>query len=149
MVKVLMIIGNEVSLKDAIYIVIMGIIVDLDIIISLIKREPLLMHHLLPTHTPLFGFIMSLLSLLIFPYYIVFFGFFSFLGHLLLDYFPYLINKKTAHLVSYIAWTYPFDNNRKNVISRLRNGEGRGFNSYMVLVELIIIAIAVLIFYYF
>lgn len=155
--------GVPLTSAEQILVVGAGYFLDLDLLVAkfFVKREAY--HHLLPTHTPLFVVIISILLFLllqnIFSPLALFLSFVAMMVHLVLDDIGYWFCKLGLQKISdvpQIFWLYPFDKRRQHYVKnwqRETNISNHGMiKSYLtkasanVISELLLFVLALVVF---
>ena len=155
--------GTPLTSAEQIFIVGAGYVLDLDLLIAkfFVKREAY--HHLLPTHTPLFVIILSILASIllrnVFSSAALFLAFIAMMVHLVFDDIGYWFCKLGLQKVSevpQIFWFYPYDKRRQHYVKNWQyetNISNYGMiKSYLinapanVVSELLLFTLAILVF---
>jgi hypothetical protein len=153
-----MVFGFSLTKIEQGFIILCGIILDIDFIIPYFTKKEGAMHHFLPTHTPLFCFILMAIFYSLFNKYMslltFLFGFLALIFHLILDDIGYWIYKMKIDKKfkrPQIFWLYPFDTRRTYWLKKVNmtNKEAVHFffkEPYTWKIEVFLVAVSIIIF---
>ena len=118
--------GYTPTIRETIFIVAAGYILDLDILIAPFFGVKASYHHFLPTHTPLFVFLIFAISFIFLKNkvkpLILWLDLVAILSHLILDdigYWFQLLGWQEESKIPQIFWFYPFDWRRVATIQQV------------------------------
>lgn len=118
--------GHAPTTRDVLFIVAAGYVLDLDLLITPLFGVKPSYHHFLPTHTPLFVALASLLGIFLLRKkikpLILCLAIVAMFSHLILDdigYWLQLIGLQGESKIPQIFWLYPFDPRREIAIQQV------------------------------
>lgn len=132
--------GSPLSSLGTIIVTLSGYIVDVDILFAGFVLKNRASHHLLPTHTPLFVLLVSLVGFILFgeslSRQVLILSALSMFIHLVLDdigYWFYKLGWQLESRVPQIFWFYPFDKRRNKFMKNkiLIKSDSDAINNYM------------------
>jgi len=118
--------GHVLTTKEVLFIMASGYVLDLDLLITPLFNVKPSYHHFLPTHTPLFVVLVSLLGVVLLKKRIkplvLGLAIISIFSHLVFDdigYWLQLIGLQEESKIPQIFWFYPFDWRRDVIIQHV------------------------------
>ena len=118
--------GKPLTKKEVFLVIIMGYILDLDLLVAKFFGIEKTYHHLLPTHTPLFAVFLFVVVFIFlrrhFAPSALLLGGVALFSHLVLDdigYWFYKLGLQEESSIPQIFWLYPFDPRRGEAIAAI------------------------------